>query len=70
VAGLRRGPEKGEADMSLDTYGTRSMRWYDSCAPDHLDGEEEERGRVEREIDRGDFLLDEWRENEHIQESK
>lgn len=29
--------------MSLDTYGTRDIRWYDSCAPDELwPGENEE----------------------------
>jgi len=46
----------------------RTQSWYSSCAPDYLDGEEDEaedrRRREEAEADRADFLLDERRERE------
>ena len=34
-----------------DTYGTRSLEWYD-CAPDYLDGEEVEQDQDERDEER------------------
>ena len=39
----------------LDTYGTRPASWYAECAPDYLDGEDDD--RESREYDRADEEL-------------
>lgn len=46
----------------LDTYGTRPLSWYASCAPDYLDTEEE------GQDDRSDFTIiaDDLEEFKHL----
>ena len=41
--------------IMINTYGTRPASWYADCAPDYLDGDDDD--RESREYDRADDEL-------------